>query len=103
VLDIIPDDANAIFKKKNVLKWDQRKRNFVQVTGKDITKKVYKNESGKVIKEKNRAGRAYDNWEKTSKMKIGRIGELEGTMNLSYLKNQELNGRMRFKRGLKKK
>jgi len=53
VLDIIPDDANAIFKKKkNVLKWDQRKRNFVQVTGKDITKKVYKNESGKVIKEK---------------------------------------------------
>jgi len=35
-------------------------------------------------------------------MKIGRIGELEGTMNLSYLKNQELNGRMRFKRGLKK-
>jgi len=102
MLDIIPDDANAIFKKKNVLKWDQRKRNFVKVTGKDITRKVLKNESGKVIKIKNRAGRAYDDWEKTSKMKIGRIGELEETSNLSYLKNQELNGRMRTRLGLKK-
>jgi len=83
------------------LKWDKRKRNFVQVTG----KKSFKNESGKKIfsKEKNQAGKAYENWEKTSKMRIGRSGEHEGSTNLSYLMYQDINPRMKMKLGIKSK
>jgi len=38
---------------------------------------------------------------KNQKMRIGRIGEIEGTTNLSYLMHQDKDGRMRKRLGVK--
>ena len=54
ILDLVPDEKEAIQSKRQTTKWDRKKKKFVQVTGNvDINKmsrnKRVRNESGQLV------------------------------------------------------
>eukprot|EP01125_Pyxidicula_operculata_P017738 TRINITY_DN624_c0_g2_i1.p1 TRINITY_DN624_c0_g2~~TRINITY_DN624_c0_g2_i1.p1 ORF type:complete len:957 (-),score=341.90 TRINITY_DN624_c0_g2_i1:109-2583(-) len=97
VLDLTPDDSKSIFKKKTVMQWDKKKRNYVQVTGGvDKNSKIIKNESGKLIKlDDKKLGTVYKEWSQKTKQTLGRSGEDEGdTSKMLYDRDKQ---RRRFR------
>lgn len=52
-LDLLGDDQESIQAKRNVMKWDRRKKKFVMAPlGLDINSKKVKNEAGKKVTKK---------------------------------------------------
>jgi len=80
ILDLIPDEKDQILQKRNVLKWDRKKKKFVQTTlGNDINnmkKSKKRNESGVVIDE-NFKPKRYELWKEKTHLNIPMPGDDE--------------------------
>ena len=78
-LNLIPDDENSLLKKKTQMKWDHKKKKYVQVkVGKDGNVQKLKNESGKLINyKKDKDPELYKKWMKKTHIKIQESGEME--------------------------
>lgn len=78
-LNLIPDDENSLMKKKTQMKWDHKKKRYVQVqVGKDGKAQKLKNEAGKFINyKKDKDPELYKKWMKKTHLKIQETGELE--------------------------
>ncbi|KAG9286488.1 hypothetical protein G9A89_014654 [Geosiphon pyriformis] len=77
ILDPKGDERSTILSKKNTLRWDARKKNFVRGlgTGSD-NKKLIKSESGAKLPATYKSGRFKD-WQHQNKLEIPRTGERE--------------------------
>lgn len=76
-LNLLPDDEKSLLKVEQSMKWDAKKKKYVQVnTRKDGSK--LKNESGKVINyKKDKDPELYKKWVKRTHLKIQYAGEQE--------------------------
>ncbi|KAJ2955820.1 hypothetical protein NQZ79_g8232 [Umbelopsis isabellina] len=82
-LDLVGDERDTMTQKKNQLRWDAKKKNFVQGTGiGSDNKKMIRTESGTLISASFKSGR-FDDWAKKTKLSLPRNGEQE----LSTAKN----------------
>eukprot|EP01126_Amoeba_proteus_P012860 TRINITY_DN1533_c0_g1_i12.p1 TRINITY_DN1533_c0_g1~~TRINITY_DN1533_c0_g1_i12.p1 ORF type:complete len:809 (+),score=200.11 TRINITY_DN1533_c0_g1_i12:293-2428(+) len=96
VMDMTPDDAESIFKKKNVMHWDRKSKKYVQISGKNENAKLVRNESGQLVSKKNiKKGKMYSDWVKKTKQEIGREGEEEGNTSLSLYQQEKMRRRFR--------
>jgi len=79
ILDLQPDDAHSIFRRKTMMQWDRRRKKYIQVTqGHEKKPKFIKNEAGQLIKlDAVPKGKLYSDWMSKSKKTIPKIGELE--------------------------
>ncbi len=74
----MPDDAESLLKQKRALKWDQKKKRYVEmVVGKDGKAIRPKNESGKAINDKKKDPEIYKKWMKRTHLRVQRAGERE--------------------------
>jgi hypothetical protein len=73
-VNILPDDA----KNKQKMVWDTKKKNFAFAKLDEGGRIIRKNESGAVVKGKDKF-QAYKNWRKKSKLKIQKVGEEESS------------------------
>ena len=76
--DLTPDESSAIMKKKRAMRWDVRKKKYVQVTQNEDSLsnlRKQKNESGQVIKPGKKGqvqvGTLYEAWKKKQRTPIG--------------------------------
>ncbi|CAO3690235.1 unnamed protein product [Umbelopsis ramanniana] len=76
-LDLVGDERETMTQKKNQLRWDSKKKKFVQGTGiGSDNKKMIRTESGALISASFKSGR-FDDWSKKTKLAIPRAGEQE--------------------------
>uniref|UniRef100_A0A8C1PW78 RNA helicase n=1 Tax=Cyprinus carpio TaxID=7962 RepID=A0A8C1PW78_CYPCA len=54
VLDLMGDESNTLNQNKSLMKWDRKRKRFVQDTGKDDKNKKIRTESGQVVTSKKR-------------------------------------------------
>jgi len=82
ILDLNPDDDRSIFRKKSVMTWDKKKRNYVQHQDTEAGKKELKvrNESGQlvIVGDKDR-GKLYKQWSAKTHKSIPAAGEFVGS------------------------
>lgn len=69
VLDMNPEDAEALIKRKAVYKWDKRKKNYVKSFANDAASRPKREADGK----KN----TYEEWKKKSRLSLGAAGSRE--------------------------
>jgi hypothetical protein len=73
-LNLLPDDEKSLLKKKQEMKWDAKKKRYVQVEIGQDGKKT-KNESGKAINyKKDKDPELYKKWMKRTHLKIQDTG-----------------------------
>ncbi|KAG0174498.1 ATP-dependent RNA helicase dbp10 [Apophysomyces sp. BC1034] len=76
-LDLIGDDKDTMQQKKNQLRWDSKKKKFVQGMGIGAdNKKMIRTESGALISASFKSGR-FDEWSKKTHISLPRTGEQE--------------------------
>lgn len=83
MLDVTPDEAVEMAKKKRMYKWDARKKKYVQRTVGDLAEnsslakgRRIKNEAGKLVGDQSTAGALYQKWQAKKKKKSGKDEEL---------------------------
>ncbi len=81
LLDVAPEDALEMNKKKRVMRWDAKKRKFVKQSLEEMASnqqhgaKRMRTESGVVIKSSGKpAGELYEKWKKKSHRQVGGLG-----------------------------
>lgn len=78
LLDIVPDDQNDIMSKQRTYHWDKRKKKYVKASMEEhIAAKRIRNESGTLIRVKNR-GELYEKWQKKTRKRVSNAGGEEG-------------------------
>lgn len=76
-LDLVGDERETMTQKKNQLRWDAKKKKFVQGTGIGAdNKKMIRTESGTLISASFKSGR-FEDWSKKTKLSLPRSGEQE--------------------------
>jgi len=103
VLDLIPDDSKSIFRKRTINVWDNKRRDYVQVSpGKNMKSKKtrVKTESGKMATASEK-GKLYEAWTKKTKREIGKAGEQEGDTSLSLYQTDKERSRFRHHKNKK--
>ncbi|KAJ0403029.1 hypothetical protein P43SY_009570 [Pythium insidiosum] len=84
ILDVNPDEAVEMNKKRRVLHWDTRKKKFVKTSVSEITSTgaiKRRNESGAVVKSKKKIGEMYKKWQQKNHKRVftgGEEGEDDG-------------------------
>uniref|UniRef100_A0A8C1Q0W3 ATP-dependent RNA helicase DDX54 n=1 Tax=Cyprinus carpio TaxID=7962 RepID=A0A8C1Q0W3_CYPCA len=68
VLDLMGDESNTLNQNKSLMKWDRKRKRFVQDTGKDDKNKKIRTESGQVVTSKKRKKSFYEEWKKKYKI-----------------------------------
>eukprot|EP01096_Ripella_sp_DP13-Kostka_P016650 TRINITY_DN8178_c0_g1_i1.p1 TRINITY_DN8178_c0_g1~~TRINITY_DN8178_c0_g1_i1.p1 ORF type:complete len:902 (+),score=445.68 TRINITY_DN8178_c0_g1_i1:148-2706(+) len=84
VMDLIPDDPDGIFKKRNVMQWDKKTKKYVR--GDNKKGLLVRNESGTMVEAKK--SDRYEKWKKKSKRMIQKEGERES----SYSEGDSIGG-----------
>mmetsp|Transcript_8109 Transcript_8109/g.8636 ORF Transcript_8109/g.8636 Transcript_8109/m.8636 type:complete len:235 (-) Transcript_8109:43-747(-) len=80
MLDLIPDDAIEMNKKKKMLRWDAKKRKYVKQSLEEMAQsksgvKKIRTETGVVISKSNKPqGELYENWKKRTKKEVTLAG-----------------------------
>ena len=82
VLDMIPDERDAIMASRQRKVWDRKRMRYVQVTGAvdrdHVAKHTRKNESGQLISAKDKKKKSiYAEWVKKNKIVVQKEGEAE--------------------------
>lgn len=84
LLDVAPDDALELNKKKRVMRWDAKKRKFVKQSLEEMASsqqrgaKRMRTESGVIVKGSSRPqGEMYEKWKKKSHREIGGLSAVE--------------------------
>jgi ATP-dependent RNA helicase DDX54/DBP10 len=80
LLELAPDDDRSIFRKRSLMKWDQRKRKFIRddTDDKKKAKQYIRTESGQRIKAAaGTSGKMYKDWMEKTKKRIPSNGEQE--------------------------
>lgn len=111
ILDVNPDEAIEMNKKRRILHWDVRKKKFVKTTAGELTSQgtlKRRNESGlSVRKKKQQAGELYKKWQQKQHKKVFTGGEEgdddDGGRKLDYRngKKPHLANKMRVNKNAK--
>jgi hypothetical protein len=86
LFELMPDDAEAIAKKRKITRWDSKHGRYVRGTVSELQdNKHIRNESGKLIKGKSveKRGELYAKWRKSHKLNEREMGE-ETTEKVDY-------------------
>lgn len=78
ILDVNPDEALEMNKKRRILHWDVRKKKFVKTTAGELTSQgtlKRRNESGVAVRKKQRVGELYKKWQQKQHKKVFTGGE----------------------------
>ena len=99
VLDLVPDTSEDMQKRKNVMKWDAKKKKYIRTQvgkdGKEIsTRGKVRNEAGVVINTNGKKKSSYLEWQKRTKKRIPSTGEETEALGAP----KQLYGRARFHR-----
>jgi ATP-dependent RNA helicase DDX54/DBP10 len=94
-LNILPDGDN--FQSVKKLVWDAKKKNFVRGKVDKAGKLIKKNESGVIIKSKDKNPHPYQTWKKKNKLRVQNVGEMENEKIISgadtAFKDRKINKR----------
>lgn len=100
-LNLLPDDEKSLLQTQQSMKWDAKKKKYVQVNERKDGSKL-KNEAGKVINyKKDKDPELYKKWVKRTHLKIQDTGEQEDRRTVSSAQNFH-KGRIDMKRMGKK-
>ncbi|KAI9921097.1 hypothetical protein PsorP6_000650 [Peronosclerospora sorghi] len=80
ILDVNPDEAIAMNKKRRILHWDTRKKKFVKTTAGELTSHgtlKRRNESGVNVRTKHKVGEVYRRWQQKHHKRVAG-GGVEG-------------------------
>lgn len=70
-LNLLPDDAESLIKKKRHLKWDAKRKKYVEMTvDRDGKSHRIRNESGAMINDKKKDPEIYKKWMKKTHLRI---------------------------------
>lgn len=78
IMDVNPDEAIEMNKKRRILHWDMRKKKFVKTTAGEINASgsiKRRNESGVSLKKKQQVGEIYKKWEQRQHKRVMTGGE----------------------------
>ncbi|TMW66333.1 hypothetical protein Poli38472_004098 [Pythium oligandrum] len=78
ILDVNPDEAVEMNKKRRILHWDTRKKKFVKTSVGDLTSSgtlKRRNESGAIVKKKHQQGELYKKWQQKNHKRVFTGGE----------------------------
>lgn len=97
VMDIAPDEADMLLKKRGTFEWDHRKRKFIHTAAGQTEKdrKKSRTESGARDTLGTKKG-IYEKWQKQMKGRVQGEGEEESEMSGSVFGQRRVNSRMGF-------
>ncbi|RLN44624.1 hypothetical protein BBJ29_001188, partial [Phytophthora kernoviae] len=78
ILDVNPDEAIEMNKKRRILHWDVRKKKFVKTTAGELTSQgtlKRRNESGVSMRKKQQVGEVYRRWQQKQHKRVAGGGE----------------------------
>ncbi|DAZ99200.1 TPA: hypothetical protein N0F65_008233 [Lagenidium giganteum] len=78
ILDVNPDEAMEMNKKRRILHWDVRKKKYVKTSASEITATGMlkrRNESGATIKKRHQTGELYKKWQQKQHKRVFAGGE----------------------------
>ncbi|RLN87520.1 hypothetical protein BBJ28_00012562, partial [Nothophytophthora sp. Chile5] len=81
ILDVNPDEAIEMNKKRRILHWDVRKKKFVKTTAGELTSQgtlKRRNESGVSVRKKQQVGEVYRKWQQKQHKRVVGGGEEVG-------------------------
>ncbi|KAG3020948.1 hypothetical protein JG687_00006977 [Phytophthora cactorum] len=97
ILDVNPDEAIEMNKKRRILHWDVRKKKFVKTTAGELTSQgtlKRRNESGVSVRKKQQVGEVYRKWQQKQHKRVAGGGvEMEDEDNAGGRKLDYRNGR----------
>ncbi|KAG6974743.1 hypothetical protein JG688_00002915 [Phytophthora aleatoria] len=97
ILDVNPDEAIEMNKKRRILHWDVRKKKFVKTTAGELTSQgtlKRRNESGVSMRKKQQVGEVYRKWQQKQHKRVAGGGvEMEDEDNAGGRKLDYRNGR----------
>ncbi|KAG7392205.1 ATP-dependent RNA helicase dbp10 [Phytophthora boehmeriae] len=96
ILDVNPDEAIEMNKKRRILHWDVRKKKFVKTTAGELTSQgtlKRRNESGVSVRKKQQVGEVYRKWQQKQHKRVAGGGEEVGDEEDSGRKLDYRNGR----------
>lgn len=96
ILDVNPDEAIEMNKKRRILHWDVRKKKFVKTTAGELTSQgtlKRRNESGVNVRKKQQVGEVYRKWQQKQHKRVAGGGEEMGDDDDSGRKLDYRNGR----------
>ncbi|KAE9024870.1 putative DEAD-box ATP-dependent RNA helicase 29 [Phytophthora rubi] len=97
ILDVNPDEAIEMNKKRRILHWDVRKKKFVKTTAGELTSQgtlKRRNESGVSVRKKQQVGEVYRKWQQKQHKRVAGGGvEVDDDDDTSGRKLDYRNGR----------
>ncbi|CAI5746009.1 unnamed protein product [Peronospora destructor] len=97
ILDVNPDEAIEMNKKRRILHWDVRKKKFVKTTAGELTNQgtlKRRNESGVSVRKKQHAGEVYRRWQQKQHKRVAGGGiEVDDDDDAGSRKQDYRNGR----------
>uniref|UniRef100_M4BGC1 RNA helicase n=1 Tax=Hyaloperonospora arabidopsidis (strain Emoy2) TaxID=559515 RepID=M4BGC1_HYAAE len=97
ILDVNPDEAIEMNKKRRILHWDVRKKKFVKTTAGELTSQgtlKRRNESGISVRKKHHVGEAYRKWQQKQHKRVAGGGvEMEEDADAESRKMDYRNGK----------
>ena len=78
-MDIMGDDNSTLVKQSRALKWDKKKKKFVQETVGQDNKKMVRTDTGALVPASYKSD-AYAQWRQKTKMSIPRVGDTEANV-----------------------
>ncbi|EGZ25726.1 hypothetical protein PHYSODRAFT_486355 [Phytophthora sojae] len=97
ILDVNPDEAIEMNKKRRILHWDVRKKKFVKTTAGELTSQgtlKRRNESGVSVRKKQQVGEVYRKWQQKQHKRVAGGGvEMEDNDDAGGRKLDYRNGR----------
>lgn len=97
ILDVNPDEAIEMNKKRRILHWDTRKKKFVKTTAGELTSQgtlKRRNESGVSVRKKQQTGEVYRRWQQKQHKRVAGGGvEMDDDDDVGSRKHDYRNGR----------
>lgn len=102
-LNLLPDDEHSLLRQKREMKWDAKKRKYVQVAiGSDGKATKIKNEAGKFVNyKKDKDPELYKKWMRRTHLKIQDAGEKEDVRTVENARSFHMNRRELKRQGKK--
>jgi len=77
VLNLVADDNSDLIKKQSIMRWDKKKKKYVESNSLNTDRKV-RNEAGVIVKDKDQGKPTfYQNWVKKTNQRIPKAGSAE--------------------------
>ncbi|CAH0513218.1 unnamed protein product [Peronospora belbahrii] len=96
ILDVNPDEAIEMNKKRRILHWDARKKKFVKTTAGELTSQgtlKRRNESGVNVRKKQQVGEVYRRWQQKQHKRVAGGVEVDEDDDVGSCKQDYRNGR----------